>query len=431
MKLSISKSHLIKNKTRNLVTYLALIVVCLLISCQKKQNTQPMNKELFWKIIGEAKEKSGVSLELRNTLLVNELSLYSPQDIMKFHSIAGQYVGMAEENLALWGACKVIEGYASDDTFLYFCCWLVSEGKDVYIAAMSNPDTLADISDIEEYVDEGHIFEYLMSVPFDAYEEKTGESLYEIMSDPEEIEKIESLTVPLSESEVKGLLEGISVVDDAPFRDSEEDAKRNIAIYLPKLTAKFGYDAEADLREIAKLTDPIHGMDNIRENLRAAGLNPDDFPEFATQPQPSNIDQFSEVRRFDCGVAAVKKDGKWGFINEEGIVVIPLKYENVNPFDSRIAPQITIAKYEGKYGYINIDGVEITPFKYDVATHFNPSLGYAWVELNGKKGFVDKKGTELVPLKYDELNFGYDELSLGFTKVKGRIGDKWELITFE
>jgi Protein of unknown function (DUF4240) len=43
----------------------------------------------------------------------------------------------------LWGAAHILNGWASDDGFEYFRCWLISKGREVYEAASADPDSLA------------------------------------------------------------------------------------------------------------------------------------------------------------------------------------------------------------------------------------------------------------------------------------------------
>src|SRR5262245_37489724 len=50
----------------------------------------------------------------------------------------------------LWGAAYLINGGCSDDGFHYFCCWLIMKGRDVFQAAITNPDTLAKVVDPDE-----------------------------------------------------------------------------------------------------------------------------------------------------------------------------------------------------------------------------------------------------------------------------------------
>lgn len=60
-------------------------------------------------------------------------------------------------------------------------------------------------------------------------------------------------------------------------------------------------------------------------------------------------------------MVAVKKAGKWGFINKEGKNVIPCQYDKVASFREGL---VAVVK-NGKSGYINTKGKEIVPFIYD------------------------------------------------------------------
>lgn len=53
----------------------------------------------------------------------------------------------------------------------------------------------------------------------------------------------------------------------------------------------------------------------------------------------------------------------------------------------------------GKFGFLDDKGKAITPLKYDNASAFYS--GMASVNLNGKWGFIDRSGYEKVPFKYD------------------------------
>ena len=56
-------------------------------------------------------------------------------------------------------------------------------------------------------------------------------------------------------------------------------------------------------------------------------------------------------------------------------------------------------RLNGKYGFIDKSGTLVIPCMYDYADSFHDGL--AWVGLNGKDGFIDKSGTEVIPCKYD------------------------------
>ena len=68
-------------------------------------------------------------------------------------------------------------------------------------------------------------------------------------------------------------------------------------------------------------------------------------------------------------------------------------------------------RLNGKYGFIDKSGTEVIPCKYDYAYFF--SEGLAEVKLNGKYGFIDKSGRLVIPCKYD----GTYSFSEGLAKV--------------
>ena len=78
------------------------------------------------------------------------------------------------------------------------------------------------------------------------------------------------------------------------------------------------------------------------------------------------------------GLAWVKLNGKWGFIDKTGKEVIPIKYDGAWYFSEGLAS----VKLNDKWGFIDKAGKEVTPIKYDMAISF--SEGLANVELNDK-----------------------------------------------
>jgi WG containing repeat len=141
--------------------------------------------------------------------------------------------------------------------------------------------------------------------------------------------------------------------------------------------------------------------------------------------------KYQEVSWFSQGMAGVKINDKWGFIDNKGILVIQPKYQQVDLFGTNglsrvvlndkwgvidktgkeiILPNYDLVYYfsngllmfsnKGKSGFLNITGKEIVQAKYD---QVDPDFvnGLTWVKLNNKYGFIDTLGKEIVPLKYD------------------------------
>ncbi|MBS5810548.1 MAG: WG repeat-containing protein, partial [Campylobacter concisus] len=72
---------------------------------------------------------------------------------------------------------------------------------------------------------------------------------------------------------------------------------------------------------------------------------------------------FDGAGNFKEGFSAVKKDGKWGYINTKGEQIIECKFDDTNYFNEGFAA----VKKDGKWGYINTKGEQIVECKFDGA----------------------------------------------------------------
>ena len=109
------------------------------------------------------------------------------------------------------------------------------------------------------------------------------------------------------------------------------------------------------------------------------------------------IDNCSEISviRYDLGIMRVTINDKMSFIDTNGNVIIPLKYDVAFDFKDGMAR----VSLNNKDGFVDKTGNEIIPLKYDTTNDFENGL--AKISLDGKYGFIDKTGKEIIPLKYD------------------------------
>lgn len=97
----------------------------------------------------------------------------------------------------------------------------------------------------------------------------------------------------------------------------------------------------------------------------------------------NNLKDFDYVGRFnEDGLAPARNDGLWGFVDCNGKIVVPFKYEWTNDFANGIAP----VKLNNKYAFINIKGELVTKFKYTDACNV---LGKARIFYRGRNGELD------------------------------------------
>lgn len=142
----------------------------------------------------------------------------------------------------------------------------------------------------------------------------------------------------------------------------------------------------------------------------------------------------------------VKNNGAWGFVDDEGVVVIPFEWDYAGVFNEGLA---LVRDDNDKYGFIDETGTEVIPCQWKEALSFSEGLspvkdrnekwgfinqsgevvircewedawafseGLALVEdINGKYGFIDKTGRLVIPCKW---NFAW-AFSNGLAEVQG------------
>lgn len=125
-----------------------------------------MEKATFWEII----EKSlSVPEEDQENEIQKRLSEFSLDDIVHFEIIMRELLFEIDDYKTI-AVLKIITKYVSDDSYLYFRCWLISKGQKVFNTILQQPDDLAEIVDASTFPD----FENLLYVADDAYRLKTG-----------------------------------------------------------------------------------------------------------------------------------------------------------------------------------------------------------------------------------------------------------------
>jgi hypothetical protein len=88
-------------------------------------------------------------------------------------------------------------------------------------------------------------------------------------------------------------------------------------------------------------------------------------------------------------------DGKFGFKNAEGNIVIDCQYDIIGSFSEEgLAP----VKLNGKWGYIDMSNTLVIPFLYEDAQRFWEGL--AKVQLKGQWGYIDANGKVVIPFRY-------------------------------
>ena len=139
-----------------------------------KEPISEINKESFWKLIQSAKETCGQDMDAMMDFLKDRLVTMGPEQAQNFHDILHAYEDLADK-FGLWDAAGVMKEYGcSDDGFIDFRAWLIAQGRGVYLSALADPDSLAEVIPYGDCC-----FETLSYVGDYAYEQLTGKSAYD------------------------------------------------------------------------------------------------------------------------------------------------------------------------------------------------------------------------------------------------------------
>ncbi len=115
---------------------------------------------------------------------------------------------------------------------------------------------------------------------------------------------------------------------------------------------------------------------------------------------------FDQTRTMADGLAPVLQGKKWGYLARNGKLAISPKYEDAQVFYEGMAA----IKSGGKYGFINTQGKQVIPPKFVEVGNF--SDGLCPVTSGGKWGYIDKNGKLTIPPKFDDAQPFSNKLAL-------------------
>ncbi|MDE6321190.1 MAG: WG repeat-containing protein [Muribaculaceae bacterium] len=197
--------------------------------------------------------------------------------------------------------------------------------------------------------------------------------------------------------------DGASTAAESDQQDQVNDLSASLPTSTDDVTASSSAPTTTDQKEEQPKVKT--------EDTSASSSNTSPSTPTAEQPKPQEkpTPKFDNARTyFSEGLAAVKKDGKWGYINKSEEIVIPLIYDNAGAFSEGLAA----VKKDGKYGFINKSGDVVIPFLYGGCFPFRN--GTAAVSIGGKHGHINTSGDIVIPLSYDHADPFFD----GMAKVK-------------
>lgn len=132
--------------------------------------------------------------------------------------------------------------------------------------------------------------------------------------------------------------------------------------------------------------------------------------------KPISAKTWTEVGDFAEGLALVKENNKWGFIDTLGNKVIDLKFDIASSFTKGAA----MVQLNGKFFLINNKGQAVSNITYDAAG--NPGNGTFPVQKDKLVGLVDSKGKPIIDYKYRSILYMTED------RIWAAKDDKWGLL---
>lgn len=134
-----------------------------------------MNKDKFWQLIDTMREGCNSTDEMYRKIF-HILEQLPAKEVEEFH----QYVYCYEEaanKIRLMQAANLTIG-CSDDGFIDFRRWLISQGKEVYLSVLKNPDNIADLAFL--------VKDDFMDIPYFETLGYVGSTVYEKLMDKQQ-----------------------------------------------------------------------------------------------------------------------------------------------------------------------------------------------------------------------------------------------------
>ena len=124
--------------------------------------------------------------------------------------------------------------------------------------------------------------------------------------------------------------------------------------------------------------------------------------------------KYDDAYDFSEGLGPVKHNEKWGFIDYKGTVVIPFKYDDVG----RYVDGFCFVSKNGEIGFLDRNGNAVIFGDYSLTSMVDgapyPFMinGYAALCKNNKCGILDSLGNIIFPFKYDDISWINDGLCI-------------------
>ncbi len=213
---------------------------------------EAMNKDMFWDIISEARTDTK-SDDLFLEKIEKSLSRLSNKQLKKYSSIFDEYVTSAYMPGIGYAGMVMSNSILTQDVFTYFLAWLVSQGKDVYLNALANPDSLASLDKQENYE-----LELFFNIAESIYFKRNGEIFFN--AGMEENERADIIKEIKYDSEIHILKSKYEIQDYIPCLCKKFYPDEDIFLIYPEADLIGCIFDEQDIWPESAMRLSLHGL---------------------------------------------------------------------------------------------------------------------------------------------------------------------------
>ena len=224
-------------------------------------------------------------------------------------------------------------------------------------------------------------------------------------------EKGEFLFKDEFEKEPTSVINGVFVVKEGETHSIYE------AVEKPKVIAE-------GFQEVGMLNENL--MPTVKDAERISIINKKGEQVFVLNPHNGKEIVACDFK-FSDGLLPVKdEDGKWGYVNKKGEMIITPKYDSYTPFSDGLA-LVSKSEKDGNSSVLVIDKnaevkMELKLKKFELQSPFKNGLAVVEDKDKDRIGFIDLKGEfKKVPKKVRRIN-DYDNNVFTYTDENGKWG---------
>ena len=188
-----------------------------------------MNKNEFWELIQKSYQEANWETDKQMEILINKLSEYPQEEILKFQKIYEIYAEEANRK-KIHAAAHIMADGCEKECFEKFIGWLISRGKEPYLNVLQNPDSIVDLD--MPYEDDYYENEEILELSQEAFIKKikTNNAI--------DIYFEEKKDFKLDSKEVQDIVAEISFDEDinADWNKNDEESLKTL---LPNIYEKF------------------------------------------------------------------------------------------------------------------------------------------------------------------------------------------------